>query len=153
MVMAQLTSTQIDKSGIWEGMSGSPVYATDGRLIGAVAYTLSYGSTPIAGITPWEDMHAFPGTTAVPSKIKVGDATARRIANATSVTTAQASQGFSELRAPALVAGTRRARAVDGHGSSLPQPSGRSGRTRRGRWPGRRRHGRRRQPGGDRVDR
>ncbi|MFZ2016058.1 MAG: hypothetical protein WAV00_19750 [Nocardioides sp.] len=105
MVMAQLTSTQIDKSGIWEGMSGSPVYATDGRLIGAVAYTLSYGSTPVAGITPWEDMHAFPGTTAVPSKIKVGDATARRIANATSVTTAQASQGFSELRAPALVAG------------------------------------------------
>src|SRR5689334_2374467 len=56
MVMAQLTSTQIDQSGIWEGMSGSPVYASDGRLIGAVAYTLSYGSTPVAGITPWEDM-------------------------------------------------------------------------------------------------
>jgi hypothetical protein len=105
MVMATLTSDQITASGIWEGMSGSPVYATDGRLIGAVAYTLSYGSTPVAGITPWEDMHAFPAGQAPPSTIKVGDATARRIANATSVTTAQASEGFSELRAPALVSG------------------------------------------------
>ncbi len=105
MVMAQLSSTQIDQSGIWEGMSGSPVYAADGRLIGAVAYTLSYGSTPVAGITPWEDMDQFAGTAAAPLRIKVGDATARRIANATDVTTTQAAQGFSELRAPALVAG------------------------------------------------
>ena len=105
MVMAELHSTQIDQSGIWEGMSGSPVYATDGRLIGAVAYTLSWGSTQVAGITPWEDMDQYAGAPSVPLRVKVGDATARRIAAATEVTRAQAAQGFSELRAPALVSG------------------------------------------------
>ena len=67
MVMMQLTSPEIDSiGGIWEGMSGSPVYAADGSLIGAVAYTLSFGPTPIAGITPWEDMQAHAGTPAAP---------------------------------------------------------------------------------------
>ena len=36
-------------------MSGSPVYAADGRLVGAVAYGLA-GSSPIAGITPAAEM-------------------------------------------------------------------------------------------------
>ena len=37
--------------GISAGMSGSPVYAADGRLVGAVSYVLATTS-PIAGITP-----------------------------------------------------------------------------------------------------
>ena len=37
-------------------MSGSPVYV-DGRLIGAVSYSLgSFSKEPIAGITPIEEM-------------------------------------------------------------------------------------------------
>lgn len=104
MVMATLTSPQIDVSGIWQGMSGSPVYALDGRLIGAVAYTLAWGPTPVAGITPWQDMQAYAGT-AAPTRIAVGAATARRIAQATDVTAAQATQGFVELRAPRVVVG------------------------------------------------
>ena len=86
-------------------MSGSPVYAADGSLIGAVAYTLSYGSTPIAGITPWEDMQAHAGTPAAPVHVKVSAAAARKIAATTDVTTAQASSGFRELRAPTVLAG------------------------------------------------
>lgn len=43
-------------AGIWAGMSGSPVYASDGRLIGAVAYSLNYDNLPIAGVTPAEYM-------------------------------------------------------------------------------------------------
>ena len=106
MVMMKLTSPEIDSiGGIWEGMSGSPVYAADGSLIGAVAYTLSFGSTPIAGITPWEDMQAHAGTPAAPVHVQVSAAAARKIAATTDVTTAQASSGFRELRAPTVLAG------------------------------------------------
>jgi len=104
MIMARLTSDQIDESGIWEGMSGSPVYAQDGTLIGAVAYTLSYGATSVAGITPWQDMSKFAGEPA-PARVPVGSAVARRIAAGSEVTKAQATQGFSELQAPALISG------------------------------------------------
>ncbi|HYF72274.1 MAG TPA: hypothetical protein VD864_05610, partial [Nocardioides sp.] len=45
MVMVRLTSPEIDRVGIWQGMSGSPVYAADGRLIGAVAYGLAMGAS------------------------------------------------------------------------------------------------------------
>ena len=54
MVMARLDSPTIQQvGGIWQGMSGSPVYAADGRLIGAVAYGFSFGASPVAGITPF----------------------------------------------------------------------------------------------------
>lgn len=51
MIIADLTSPDIDRVGsIWAGMSGSPVYAADGRLIGAVSYGLAWGPSPVAGI-------------------------------------------------------------------------------------------------------
>src|SRR5688572_12561982 len=57
MIAVRLTSTEIDRvGGIWAGMSGSPVYAADGRLIGAVAYGLAFGPSPVAGVTPAEEM-------------------------------------------------------------------------------------------------
>jgi hypothetical protein len=57
MIMAEVSSPALTKAGgVWAGMSGSPVYAEDGRLIGAVAYGLSFGPTNIAGITPAEAM-------------------------------------------------------------------------------------------------
>ncbi len=107
MVMMQLESPTITQvGGIWEGMSGSPVYADNGDLIGAVAYTLSYGATPIAGITPWEDMAAYAGTAAAaPRHVPVSQAAAKRIAGASDVTKAQAASGFRELRAPTVLSG------------------------------------------------
>ncbi|HEX3223447.1 MAG TPA: hypothetical protein VHR35_12840 [Nocardioides sp.] len=105
MVVAELHSTDIDSAGIWAGMSGSPVYAQNGDLIGAVSYTLSWGETQVAGITPWEDMQKYAGQLQPPAHVAVSDSMARQIANRTDVTTAQAAQGFHELRAPALVAG------------------------------------------------
>src|SRR5262245_49233889 len=39
-------------------MSGSPVYI-DGKLLGAVAFGWAYGKDPIAGITPFCQMHSF----------------------------------------------------------------------------------------------
>lgn len=60
MILVRLTSDEIDRvGGIWAGMSGSPVYATDGRLVGAVSYTLALGPSPVAGVTPAADMLAL----------------------------------------------------------------------------------------------
>lgn len=49
LVIAHLDSAAIEANGIWAGMSGSPVYADDGRLLGAVSYSLSFGPSTIAG--------------------------------------------------------------------------------------------------------
>lgn len=99
MVMMRLTSPEIDRvGGIWAGMSGSPVYAEDGRLIGAVAYGMTWGSSPVAGVTPFEKMDDY---LPVPAKrggtVSVGLAAARAIAAGSDVTVAQAQQGFSRL--------------------------------------------------------
>ena len=56
MIIVEVSSPAIDKAGgIWSGMSGSPVYIGD-RLVGAVAYGLSFGPSKIGGLTPASDM-------------------------------------------------------------------------------------------------
>ncbi len=56
LILARLEGGPLAKSGVIAGMSGSPVYI-DGRLVGAVAYSLGQFSTePIAGITPFGEM-------------------------------------------------------------------------------------------------
>ena len=42
--------------GISAGMSGSPVYTEDGKLVGAIAYGFSVGPSWIGGVTPAPDM-------------------------------------------------------------------------------------------------
>lgn len=105
MVMARLSSAEVDRVGIWQGMSGSPVYAEDGRLIGAVAYGLSWGPSQVAGITPFEDMDDYLGVAGAPMTVQVGDRAARAIAADSDVTAAQASQGFSQLPMPMAFSG------------------------------------------------
>jgi len=52
LIIARLSGGPLAKTGVIAGMSGSPVYV-DGRLIGAVGYSLgSFATEPIAGITP-----------------------------------------------------------------------------------------------------
>ncbi|MFH0793606.1 MAG: SpoIVB peptidase S55 domain-containing protein [bacterium] len=55
MIVARLSGGPLSQMGVIAGMSGSPVYIND-RLIGAVAYGWSFAKTPIAGITPIENM-------------------------------------------------------------------------------------------------
>ncbi|CAN5170922.1 hypothetical protein BH23ACT9_BH23ACT9_21350 [soil metagenome] len=56
MIIVEVSAPFLDDvGGIWQGMSGSPVYV-DGRLLGAVAYGLSFASSAIGGLTPAEDM-------------------------------------------------------------------------------------------------
>ncbi|HSK33037.1 MAG TPA: SpoIVB peptidase S55 domain-containing protein, partial [Propionicimonas sp.] len=75
MLLFKLSSDVIDgtgglkAAGIWAGMSGSPV-SKDGRLIGAVSYSLNYDNLPIAGVTPAEYMKSI-GTTAVSTAAQV----------------------------------------------------------------------------------
>lgn len=105
MVMARLTSDEIDRVGIWQGMSGSPVYAQDGRLIGAVAYGLAWGPSPVAGITPFEDMDDYLASGPAPMTVQVGDRAAKAIAADSDVSAAQASQGFRQLPMPMAISG------------------------------------------------
>ena len=72
MILAKLEGGPLAETGVIAGMSGSPVYV-DGRLIGAVAYSLgSFPKEPIAGITPIDEMTAEAGlTTPRPSAARV----------------------------------------------------------------------------------
>lgn len=106
MVLARLTSPELDRvGGIWQGMSGSPVYATDGRLIGAVAYGLAWGSSPVAGITPFEAMDDRLAGAAAPEKVAVDARTARAVAAGAEVTSTQAAQGLERLPMPVSISG------------------------------------------------
>ena len=117
MIMAELHSTQIDKTGIWQGMSGSPVYSEDGRLIGAVSYGLAFGPSEVAGITPAADMQALLDggvekqatidAAKQASRVEVTSKQATAIAQTSDVSTAQADNGFARLRMPLLVSGNR----------------------------------------------
>jgi SpoIVB peptidase S55 len=51
LVIARLSGALVDRTGVFAGMSGSPVYI-DGKLVGAVAYAFPFAKEPIAGITP-----------------------------------------------------------------------------------------------------
>ena len=109
MIMADLESPELDRvGGIWEGMSGSPVYAEDGRLIGAVAYGLSYGPSKVAGITPASAMYALRSKTGAPAAPAAKVAIPRRQQAAlasTGVSARQVRGGFSALPLPYGVSG------------------------------------------------
>ncbi len=56
LILAKLEGGPLADTGVIAGMSGSPVYI-DGRLIGAVSYSLgAFSKEPIAGITPIKEM-------------------------------------------------------------------------------------------------
>ncbi|MFC4785129.1 hypothetical protein ACT8ZV_11665 [Nocardioides sp. MAHUQ-72] len=106
MLMVRLSSDEINRvGGIWQGMSGSPVYDADGDLLGAVAYGLSWGPSPVAGVTPFEDMDDYLAAAPAAKRVAVDSATARMIARSTDVTRAQAADGFSQLPMPMGVSG------------------------------------------------
>jgi SpoIVB peptidase S55 len=56
LILARLEGGPLAKTGVAQGMSGSPVYI-DGRLVGAVSYSIgNFSKEPIAGITPIAEM-------------------------------------------------------------------------------------------------
>jgi SpoIVB peptidase S55 len=55
VILARLSGGPLEKTGVMQGMSGSPVYI-NGRLVGAVALAFNFAKEPIAGIRPIEEM-------------------------------------------------------------------------------------------------
>ncbi|MGH8837294.1 MAG: hypothetical protein ACRDWG_20225 [Actinomycetes bacterium] len=109
LIIVDADSPAIQRAGgIWAGMSGSPVYAADGRLIGAVAYSLAGGSSSIAGITPAADMkEVLTRATAVRAakKVALPAALRQKLVASGAATAAQASAGMTQLAIPLGVSG------------------------------------------------
>lgn len=133
MIMIQFDSPALQKAGgIWQGMSGSPVYL-DGKLVGAVAYGLAYGPSPIAGVTPFSQMDDYLSSTPA-ATVTVGKRQAERIAATGEVSRSQAAQGFAQLPMPMTVSGLSSTRtgqlsAVDAPWNrSVTYAAGRAGR-------------------------
>src|SRR5258708_5263573 len=63
LILARLSGGPIEKTGVMQGMSGSPVYI-DGKLVGAVAMAFPFAKEPIAGIRPITDMLSVPARAA-----------------------------------------------------------------------------------------
>jgi SpoIVB peptidase S55 len=58
IILARLSGGPLEKTGVMQGMSGSPVYI-DGKLVGAVALAFPFSKDAIAGIRPIEEMLAI----------------------------------------------------------------------------------------------
>jgi hypothetical protein len=63
IILARLSGGPIERTGVMQGMSGSPVYI-DGKLLGAVAMAFPFSKEPIAGIRPISEMVAPEDATA-----------------------------------------------------------------------------------------
>jgi hypothetical protein len=55
LILARATSPRVERTGVAQGMSGSPVYV-DGRLIGALSSGWPFSREPVFGITPIAEM-------------------------------------------------------------------------------------------------
>jgi hypothetical protein len=54
-IIGKLSGANVDKTGVFAGMSGSPVFIGD-RLVGAIAYSFPFSKEAICGITPIAQM-------------------------------------------------------------------------------------------------
>jgi hypothetical protein len=54
-IIGRLTGANAERTGVFAGMSGSPVYI-DGKLVGAISFSFPFAKEPIAGITPIQTM-------------------------------------------------------------------------------------------------
>ena len=61
LIVVEVSSPAVTEAGgVWQGMSGSPVYV-DNELIGAIAYSLSEGPSDVAGLTTARDLFNLAG--------------------------------------------------------------------------------------------
>jgi hypothetical protein len=83
-ILARLSGQGLEKSGVPNGMSGSPVFV-DGRLVGAVAFSWAFANDALCGITPIEAMRKLsdakggPSLPLLPPPVKLADLRAGHI--------------------------------------------------------------------------
>jgi hypothetical protein len=121
MIVVELGGPIVEKAGgIWFGMSGSPVYI-DGKLVGAVAWGLTFSESKVGGLTAAEDMVKVLGypesepeagsqsTASSPGysrqRVRVSPRMQRSIARSSSATPSQVQGGFRQLLTPFSVSG------------------------------------------------
>lgn len=109
LLLFQLSSPVIDgtgglkPAGIWAGMSGSPVYSSDGALIGAVSYSLNYDNLPVAGVTPAEYMKTIGSTLAdAPVTVRVDKQNLNRAEGRTTAAQSAALNGGTAMHQVSL---------------------------------------------------
>jgi hypothetical protein len=115
LILAEVHSTAIDKvGGVWFGMSGSPVYVTQGgteKLVGAVAFGFSFGPSQVIGLTAAEDMAkvlgyvAGAGAPRIPAKVRLSASMQQDVAEATSTTASEIPDSLVQLKVPVSVSG------------------------------------------------
>lgn len=80
MLVFRLEGSRITKAdgtpdaGIWAGISGSPVYAENGELVGSVSYGFNDGNETLAGVTPAEYAYGVKPTTVTPERVSLAPA-------------------------------------------------------------------------------
>jgi hypothetical protein len=99
--------------GISAGMSGSPVYTTNGELIGAISYGFSFGASSIGGVTPADpDMLSVFGeatSKASPAvsgrRVPLTGSVRTRVAKRTGAPESALDVGLTQLKVPFAVSG------------------------------------------------
>ena len=122
MIIVEADSPALDRAGgIWAGMSGSPVYADDGDLVGAVAYGLSFGPSKIGGLAAATDMVKVLNNTetVAPGRVRVPAALRAKMVATGAVTAREAASGLQRLRVPLAVSGLGAGR-LDAFANRLP---------------------------------
>lgn len=122
MIVVEVSGDIIERAGgVWYGMSGSPVYV-DGKLLGAFAWGLSYGTSNLGGLTAAEDMvkvlgypeagpeddseqEGTPPMTYTRRRVRMSPRMQRSIARRSSATQRQVSGGFTQLLTPFSISG------------------------------------------------
>jgi SpoIVB peptidase S55 len=78
MIVGKLNGGGADRTAVFAGMSGSPVYI-NGKLVGAISYSFPFSKEPICGITPIEQMITIfeqkrdPGKPSAPRTFSFGE--------------------------------------------------------------------------------
>lgn len=112
LVIVRLDSPAIEAAGgIWQGMSGSPVYAADDTLVGAVSWSLSYGASDIVGVTPADEMRAMldtgtgVGLRTVPQHVDLAPSVRNALVRTGAASARQARSGMEPMTVPLAVSG------------------------------------------------
>lgn len=111
MIIVEASGPEIDAAGgIWAGMSGSPVYIDD-KLVGAVAWGLTWGPSKVGGLTAAQDMMDvlnYPDAEvqrfAASETVELSDSKSEAIAERSGMS-AEAVDSFSRLKTPVSFSG------------------------------------------------
>jgi hypothetical protein len=105
LILARLAGPNVDRTRVFGGMSGSPVYV-DGKMVGAVAYAFPFATEAIAGITPIGQMIGQLKETPPAAQSTRGDFSFKNLVESRGRTASEPSAVLSTVPAPEAIPGT-----------------------------------------------